>query len=124
MYNTTEIQGKNDNGERDVFKAKNTVIYREDIPERTDIPSSDLSYKKNKVEVKHQLFDNQEGLCKGCATQFDYRHFSIDHIIPTAKGGGDHIDNLQLLCHHCNSIKGDRYMAYLAKRLRELGIID
>ena len=33
-------------------------------------------------------------------------------------GGTDHPDNLQLLCHHCNSIKGNRPMEYLQTRIR------
>ena len=36
--------------------------------------------------------------------------------------GTDHIQNLQLLCGHCNSVKGDRPQEYLVARLRELGI--
>ena len=30
------------------------------------------------------------------------RIFEIDHIQPKSKGGGDNIENLQLLCNHCN----------------------
>jgi 5-methylcytosine-specific restriction enzyme A len=32
----------------------------------------------------------------------------IDHIVPQAKGGTDHIKNLQTLCEHCNNKKNDR----------------
>ena len=40
-------------------------------------------------------------------------NFHIDHKIPKAKGGQDTDNNLQLLCGHCNSVKGDRPMSYL-----------
>ena len=33
--------------------------------------------------------------------------FSLDHIIPRANGGIDHIDNIQLLCIRCNSFKSE-----------------
>ena len=117
-----EIEGKSANGESDFFKVQNSVVYREDIPQRTDLNNIDLSYKRNKVDVKHLLYDQQEGRCKGCNTKFDYRHFSIDHIVAQAKGGGHNIENLQLLCHHCNSLKGDRDMVYLEIRLKKMGI--
>ncbi len=32
----------------------------------------------------------------------------IDHRTPLALGGTDEPDNLQILCQHCNSRKGDR----------------
>ena len=46
--------------------------------------------------------------------------FEVDHVVPRARGGTDHLDNLQLLCSHCNRLKGDREQAYLIARLREL----
>ena len=40
-----------------------------------------------------------------------YQHcFEIDHIIPESKGGQTTLDNLQLLCRHCNRNKGTREM--------------
>lgn len=33
---------------------------------------------------------------------------SVDHIIAVANGGGNELDNLQLLCRSCNSRKGAR----------------
>ena len=47
----------------------------------------------------------------------------VDHIIPRSHGGGDHVENLQLLCGHCNRVMGDRPQEYLVARLREMGMV-
>ena len=93
------------------------VTARNDIPRRTDIEAP-IPYRQN----KHILFGEQEGRCNGCRSEFPFRNFTIDHIIPESRGGTDHIENLQLLCGHCNSVKGDRPQEYLLARLREMDI--
>ena len=93
------------------------VTARTDIPRRTDIDAP-VPYRQN----KHVLFGQQEGRCNGCRSAFEFRHLEVDHVIPRAGGGTDHIDNLQLLCAHCNRVKGDRPQEYLVARLREMGM--
>ena len=88
------------------------AIARNDIPKRTDRePPPPLR------ESKIVLYGTQAGNCNGCGTHFMQQHLTVDHIIATTKGGTDHIENLQLLCNHCNSLKGDRPMEYLRARL-------
>ena len=93
-----------------------TPIRRSDIPTRTDLGQIP-SYRTH----KHQLFGKQEGHCVGCRVTFQFRNFHVEHIVPKSQGGSDHIDNLQLLCGACNSVKGDRSHAYLIATLPERG---
>ena len=88
------------------------AISRTDIPKRTDRePAPPLS------ESKVVLYGTQAGHCNGCGTHFMQQHLTVDHIIAQSKGGTSHLDNLQLLCAHCNSLKGNRPMEYLRARL-------
>jgi site-specific DNA-methyltransferase (adenine-specific) len=87
-------------------------VHRTDVPHRTDIVEVEIS-----LTVKERLFHAQSGVCNGCGTAFEIRHFEVDHIIPRAKGGGNYYENYQLLCGSCNRIKGDRPMEYLMNRL-------
>ena len=91
------------------------VTTRTDIPRRTDIDAP-----KNYRQNKHVLYGQQEGRCGGCRSHFEFRHFEVDHKVPRSKAGTDHIENLQLLCGHCNRLKGDRPQEYLVARLAEI----
>ena len=91
------------------------VTARMDIPRRTDIDAP-IPYRQN----KHVLYGQQEGLCNGCGVMFPFRNFTVDHMVPQSRGGTDHLDNLQLLCGACNSLKGDRSQEYLMARLKEM----
>ena len=50
---------------------------------------------------------------------FPFKVFEVDHVVPRSRGGSDHLENLQLLCAHCNRIKGDRPQEYLVSQLKE-----
>ena len=45
------------------------------------------------------------GKCQWCGTS---EKITIDHITPLSKGGTNDIDNLQPLCIHCNTSKGNK----------------
>ena len=93
------------------------VAARTDIPRRTDIDAS-VPYRRN----KHVLVGQQESRCDGCRSGFPFRVLELDYVIPRSGVGQDNIENLQLLCAHCNRVKGDRPPEFLVASLRELGI--
>ena len=93
------------------------VTARTDIPRRTDIEAP-VNYRKQ----AHVIYGEQMGYCAGCRGHFEFRGLEVDHVVPRSRGGTDHRDNLQMLCSHCNRIKGDRDQAYLMARLKEMGV--
>ncbi len=91
-----------------------------DIPQRTD-SGKVLPY--NSPENKKYLYGEQSGYCLGYQKHFERQLLSVEHITPISKGGIDHISNLQLLCHNCNAVKGDRPQEELLVRLTNKGYL-
>ena len=72
---------------------------------------------------KELLHTSQEGECIECEYELQLHVLTIDHITPRSRGGLDAIGNLQLMCHTCNAIKGNRSMEYLRTQLQVRGIL-
>ena len=68
--------------------------HRTDIPQRTNVG---LVLAYNDIRNLKYLYGEQGGFCNGCETHFQLQYLEVGHIIPKAKGGTDHISNLQLL---------------------------
>ena len=49
--------------------------------------------------VKHQVWARDRGKCTKCTSR---RNLNYDHIRPVAQGGVSTLENLRLLCFHCN----------------------
>jgi len=56
------------------------------------------------AEVQNFVWQRDEGRCVQCNAE-DNLHY--DHVIPVAKGGGNDISNIQILCQDCNLAKSD-----------------
>ena len=78
----------------------------------------------NPQSDKELLYASQNHRCAGCRYELPLHVLTVDHITPRALGGLDSIVNLQLMCHTCNAIKGDRGMEYLREQLHRRGILE
>ena len=69
------------------------------------MPRHTPRYKKAPISpgLRTQVFERDEYRCKHCGT---HKNLRADHIYPESKGGATTLENLQTLCHSCNSIKG------------------
>lgn len=89
-------------------------IHRTDQPHRTDMGPLPAPRAH-----KDLLYGRQSGQCGGCMVMFPKRNLTLDHIVPRAKGGTDHVENLWLLCGACNSSKGTKSQAeFLRDRVK------
>lgn len=104
------------NRETNLFDQFNPIV-RTDIPQRTDVGKLP-PYKTH----KHTLYGKQEGRCAGCGHHFPFQNFTVDHIVARSKGGTDHLGNLQLLCNHCNSVKGTMDQAAFVAKLKDMDL--
>ena len=68
--------------------------------------------------------------CVGCLKPFDYRNLTVDHVIPWTDerwetiSEADKIENLQLLCSACNSLKSDGSNEDLNRHLHTIAAED
>ena len=112
-YDLLSIRLKREAGLDKFTKGAGILVHRTDVPTRKG---------KRSPDIKDSLYGTQRGCCNLCRNWFEYHHLEVDHVIPRAKGGPDDDTNLQLLCGHCNRIKGKRTMEEAMVRLKELGI--
>ena len=83
----------------------------------TTAPSRSDGTKMPRRQIKHVLYGQQEGDCNGCGEHFAFHMLEVDHVWPRSKGGPDTLENSQLLCRHCNGLKGTGTMDNLAVKL-------
>lgn len=67
------------------------------------------------------IYNKNKGRCAICGKFVPYDDFTVDHIIPLAKGGTNESNNLQCTCRICNSIKQDILPEDLMNKL--IGIV-
>ena len=67
----------------------------------------------------HEMHVAQHGRCanKKCRVLLGLL-FHVDHVVPLARGGADHLSNMQLLCPTCNRSKGTTPMEEFMHRER------
>jgi|TARA_R110002020_G_scaffold474479_1_gene706040 5-methylcytosine-specific restriction endonuclease McrA len=57
--------------------------------------------------TRTNLFIRDGGQCQYCRKKLNKSRFTIDHIIPSSKGGNYSWENLVACCAKCNTYKGD-----------------
>ena len=66
--------------------------------------SKSESFTHRQIET---MLVNQMNKCVYCCS--DLTRYHIDHIVPLKLGGGNNIENIQILCPRCNLRKGAKH---------------
>lgn len=67
-----------------------------------------MSNSLKRLLQKTRLLAQQDGRCFYCAVVLTAQFGTIDHLMPTSKGGDNHHLNKVCACRTCNKAKGDR----------------
>lgn len=81
-----------------IIRKQRRRVFKNAEPGRIKVPPN----------ARKRLYEEQQGICNGCKNHYLFKDMTLDHIVPRSRGGTNKIENLQLLCHHCNSTKGNR----------------
>lgn len=65
---------------------------------------------RRKSAMKHKMVDRWGNKCYICGKELTYSEITIDHVIPSSKGGTDHVNNLRPCCRSCNNRKADKVL--------------
>lgn len=97
----------------EVFVDEDNIEYNEkdleDLP-LIEIRKYNPEYEKELRDKTYEASKDENGLytCAYCGRKSEKRIFEVDHIKPRDKGGKSVLENLQILCKSCNSIKGTK----------------
>ena len=86
------------------LKNKNNGFYLDE-----EIWHSICRVERGKVsnKMRFAIYKRDGYRCKKCGRSNAHRDLEIDHIFPISKGGKSTFDNLQTLCHRCNTLKSN-----------------
>jgi 5-methylcytosine-specific restriction endonuclease McrA len=79
---------------------KDVFLYVKKFPKLT---------KPNQTKRK-MIYETTDGICYLCGKHVSFDEMTVDHVIPTSKGGGNNLGNLRPTHRKCNLIKGDKIL--------------
>jgi len=76
-----------------------------------------LPYERIKCNrpVRRLVYLRDKNKCQYCGST---KRLTIDHIIPSSRGGKDTWENLTVACFSCNILKGDKFLSETNLKLR------
>jgi 5-methylcytosine-specific restriction endonuclease McrA len=108
-YRTSDIIKRSIYSNACYIKRKESFKKRaQDLKRRVLKKHADKTYKITALVIQ-QLLDKYSRICVYCSKEL--QDFSVDHIIPLARGGDNSFENLAISCRSCNSSKGKKLLS-------------
>lgn len=92
-------------------KRKHTQIVKkdQDYAQQKGVSYEELLLRRRKRQKiskrrRREIYIRDHYQCRNCGSK---ESLTIDHIFPISRGGGNEVENLQLLCASCNEAKAD-----------------
>jgi len=77
--------------------------------------------KRNRVKSarfsRKNVWVRDDGKCQYCGVHVDSKSYTIDHVIPKARGGTTSWNNVVTSCYSCNQKKGDKSLVQAGMKL-------
>lgn len=94
-----------------------TVRLRMRVPEVIALTRYDGIPKQAVVFTRRNLYKRDANTCQYCGARPGTSELSIDHVVPTSRGGRNTWENCVLACMRCNRRKGDHTPSEAGMRL-------
>ena len=86
--------------------------------------SHTLSMSRYELKVIRHMLYQANPYCSYCLKRMIQDKLTIDHVVPTSKGGDDRPSNLVLCCRSCNSEKGNQKMSVWRSKVTAVNADD
>jgi len=92
------------------------------VTQRIAVPNIIRCLKYDKIPkvsfklCRKNVYERDNHTCYLCGNQFSESSLSIDHIVPTSRGGFTTWENIATCCKQCNWEKGDKLLAEMQIR--------
>lgn len=98
-----------------VVRSVDIIFY---VPEFMVFLNSSMPLGSTPNPTRTNIWLRDSKKCAYCGVELEYSASTVDHVIPTAKGGKHKWDNIAISCKSCNNKKGDKYLEDTDLRLR------
>ena len=92
-------------------------VYRNPIPQMKQKENGRIRYSE---EERRRLYNDADGKCALCGKKVSYKAIHLDHIVPLGADGTDTLDNLQVCCPSCDTIKREWPEDKLQQKAKDL----